>query len=168
MHQCLAFQPDCFILIGAPFPWVKPWSAKPSWTIFWGQWITLENITISLAAFTDMLDGDKIITAPRISCYGRFINGCKTLCEWAKWMNLTWLCQLHWFCLIAPKTLLPLKALLSIRRLHNPIYSGECVLSRGARRCALKCSRMLTSRCSVLRTVHSRARWRHVNHVRPH
>lgn len=101
-------------------------------------------------------------------CYGRFINGCKTLCEWAKWMNLTWLCQLHWFCLIAPKTLLPLKALLSIRRLHNPIYSGECVLSRGARHCALKYSRMLTSRCSVLRTVHSRARWRHVNHVRPH
>lgn len=115
------FQPDLLYFDGNSVSRMKPWSAKPSRTICWGQWISLENLTISLVAFKDMLDGDKIITVPQISCYRHFIHGCKTLCEWAKWMNLTGLCERHWFCLIAPKMLLLLKALLSIRPLHNAI-----------------------------------------------
>lgn len=53
--------------------------------------------------------------------------------EWRRWVSMVW----HWFLSHCTKMLFLLKALWSIRRLHNQIWSGQCILSRGPV-CALK------------------------------
>lgn len=72
--------------------------------------------------------------------------------------------------ILSHRTKMPflLKALLSIRRLHNPILSGQCVLSWGSD--TVSWSEM----CVNVRlgpphsvTVHISAHWQHVNHIRP-
>lgn len=148
---------------------MKPWSAKPSRTVFWGQWISLENITISLVAFKDMLDGDKITTVPQISCYRHFIHGCKTLCEWAlnEWTWPDFVSYIDFVsspqrCFSCWRHYYPSDPYIMQSEVESAFWPEVLAAVRWSELYVNVPVRLVPS------TVHSGAHWRHVNHVRPH